>query len=52
MGEARNYKTGAMINGWGEWNQAFASCNSRGFTVGANPSAKDQAIKDVLAFVR
>jgi dienelactone hydrolase len=52
LGEARNYKTAAMINGWGEWNQAFASCNSRGFTVGANPSAKDQAIKDVLAFVR
>ncbi len=52
LGEARDYKSGMAINGFAEWNKAFAGCNSRGFTVGANASAKDQAIRDVIAFVK
>lgn len=52
LGEARDYKTSAAINGWGEWNAAFGDCNSRGFTIGANGNAKDQAVKDVIEFVR
>lgn len=52
LGEARDYKTGAPINGWAEWNKAFAACNSRGFTVAANGSAKEQAVKDVIEFVK
>ncbi len=51
LGEARDYKSGANINGFGEWNEAFASCNSRGFTVGSNSAAKDQAVKDLIVFV-
>lgn len=52
LGEARDYKTGAAINGFAEWNKAFSACNSRGFTVAANTNARDQAVKDVLAFVK
>lgn len=52
LGEARDYKTGAAINGFGEWNKAFAACNSRGFTVASNGPAKDQAVKDVIDFVK
>jgi hypothetical protein len=52
LGEARDYKTGAAINGFGEWNKAFSVCNSRGFTVEANSSAREQAVKEVLAFVK
>ena len=52
LGEARDYKTGATINGFGEWHKAFAACNSRGFTVAANNSAKEQAVKAVIEFVR
>lgn len=52
LGEARNYKSGSAINGFAEWNQAFSACNSRGFTVAANTSARDQAVKAVLAFVK
>lgn len=52
LGEARDYKTGAAINGFAEWNKAFSACNSRGFTVAANSSARDQAVKEVLAFVK
>jgi dienelactone hydrolase len=52
LGEARDYKTGAPINGFGEWNKAFAACNTRGFTVAANSSAKEQAVKEVIEFVR
>lgn len=52
LGEARDYKTNAAINGFAEWNKAFAACNSRGFTVGAHSSAKDQAVKDVIAFIK
>lgn len=51
LGDAKDYKTGAPINGFGEWNKAFATCNGRGYTVAANPSARDQAVKDVLAFI-
>ncbi|MCZ2136062.1 MAG: dienelactone hydrolase family protein [Burkholderiales bacterium] len=52
LGEARDYKTGAAINGFAEWHKAFNACNSRGFTVAANPAARDQAVKDVIAFVK
>lgn len=52
LGEARDYKTGAAINGFGKWNKAFAACNSRGFTVAANGAAKDQAVKEVIDFVK
>ena len=52
LGEARDYKTGAVISGFGDWNKAFASCNSRGFTVAANSSAKEQAVKDVIEFIK
>lgn len=52
LGEARDYKTGAVINGFTEWNKAFSACNARGFTVAANASARDQAVKDVVAFVK
>jgi hypothetical protein len=52
LGEAHNYKTGATINDKVEWNQAFAGCNSHGFNLGANASAKEQATTDVHAFVR
>lgn len=52
LGEARDYKSGATINGFVEWNKAFAACNSRGFTVAANSSAKEQAVKDVIEFVK
>ena len=52
FGEARDYKTGVPINGFGEWNKAFAACNTRGFTVAANSSAKEQAVKEVIEFVR
>lgn len=52
LGEARNYKTGAPINGFGEWNRAFAACNTRGFTVAANSNAREQAVKDVIDFVK
>jgi len=51
LGDARDYKTGAVINGFGEWGKAFGACNGRGYTVAANPSARDQAVKDVLAFI-
>jgi len=51
LGDARDYKTGAVINGFGEWGKAFGTCNGRGYTVAANPSARDQAVKDVLAFI-
>ncbi len=36
LGEARDYKSGVAINGFAEWNKAFADCNSHGFTVAAN----------------
>jgi dienelactone hydrolase len=52
LGEARDYKTGQSITGFAEWNKAFAACNSRGFTVGANNSAREQAVKAVIAFVK
>ncbi len=52
LGEARDYKSDTAINGWAEWNKAFGSCNGRGFTVGSNSAAKDQAVKDVIAFVK
>lgn len=52
LGEARDYKTGVIINGWSEWNKAFTACNSRGFTVAANSNAKEQAVKDVIEFVK
>ena len=52
LGEARNYKTGQPIKGFGEWNREFAACNSRGFTVGENRAAREQAVKDVLAFLK
>ena len=52
LGEARDYKTGVPINGWSEWNKAFTACNSRGFTVAANSNAKEQAVKDVIEFVK
>ena len=52
LGDGRNYMTGAAINGFAEWNKVFSACNSRGFTVAANPRARDQAVKDVVAFVR
>jgi dienelactone hydrolase len=52
LGQARDYKTGVAINGWAEWNKAFAACNSRGFTVGENRAARDQAVKDVIEFVK
>ncbi len=52
LGEARNYKTGLSIQGFGEWNQAFAACNSRGFTVAENRNAREQAVKEVLAFIQ
>ena len=52
LGEARDYKSGMAINGFAEWNKAFAACNSRGFTVAANGAAKDQAVKDVIDFVK
>ena len=52
LGEARDYKTGAAINGFAEWNKAFSACNSRGFTVAANTNARDQAAKDVIEFVK
>jgi len=52
LGEARDYKTGTPINGFAEWNKAFAACNSRGFTVASNGGAKDQAVKDVIDFVK
>lgn len=52
LGEARDYKTGAAINGFGEFNKAFSACNSRGFTVAPNGAAKDQAVRDVIDFVK
>ena len=52
LGEARDYKSGTAINGWAEWNKAFASCNGRGFTVASHSGAKDQAVKDVIEFVK
>lgn len=52
LGEARDYKSGVAINGFAEWNKAFAACNSRGFTVAANGAAKDQAVKEVIDFVK
>ncbi|MGB4061918.1 MAG: dienelactone hydrolase family protein [Burkholderiaceae bacterium] len=52
LGEARDYKTGQPIQGFGEWNRAFAACNSRGFTVGENRAAREQAVRDVLAFIK
>lgn len=52
LGEARDYKSGMTINGFAEWNKAFAACNARGFTVAANSIAKEQAVKDVIEFVR
>lgn len=52
LGEARDYKTGATINGFVEWGKAFSTCNTRGFTVAANSNAREQAIKDVIEFVR
>ena len=52
LGEARDYKTGAPIHGWAEWNKAFAACNARGFTVAANTPAKEQAVKEVIEFIK
>ena len=52
LGEARNYKTGQPIQGFGEWNREFAACNSRGFTVAENRPAREQAVRDVLAFIQ
>lgn len=52
LGDARDYKTGTAINGFAEWNKVFSACNTRGFTVAANATARDQAVKDVLAFVK
>ncbi|HRK38734.1 MAG TPA: dienelactone hydrolase family protein [Burkholderiaceae bacterium] len=52
LGEARNYKTGQPIQGFGEWNREFAACNTRGFTVAENRAAREQAVKDVLAFIQ
>ncbi len=51
LGEARNHKTGQPIQGFGEWNREFAACNSSGFTVAENQAAREQAVKDVLAFI-
>lgn len=52
LGEARDYKSGMAISGFAEWNKAFAACNSRGFTVASNGAAKNQAVKDVIEFVK
>jgi len=52
LGEARDYKSGVAINSFTEWFKAFSACNSAGFTVAANPSAREQAVKEVLAFVK
>ncbi len=52
LGEARDYKSGVAINSFAEWFKAFSACNSTGFTVAANPSAREQAVKEVLAFVK
>jgi len=52
LGEARDYKSGVAINGFDEFFKAFSACNSRGFTVAANPSAREQAVKEVVAFVK
>ncbi len=52
LGEARDYKSGIAITGFAEWDKAFAACNSRGFTVASNGAAKDQAVKEVIDFVK
>jgi len=52
LGEARNYKTGQPIQGFGEWNREFAACNSRGFTVAENRAARELAVKEVLTFIQ
>ncbi len=52
LGEARDYKTGATINGFAEWNKAFSACNGRGFTVAANSAARNMAVKEVIEFVK
>ena len=52
LGEARDYKTGMVINGFVDWNNLFSACNSRGFTVGTNSAAKDHAVKEVIGFVK
>lgn len=52
LGKARDYTTGAPLIGWAQWNKAFAACNARGFTVAANSSAKEQAVKEVIEFTK
>ena len=52
LGDARNYKTGQPIQGFSEWNREVAACNSRGFSVAENGNAREQAVKEVLAFIK
>lgn len=52
LGEARNYKTGEPINGFAEWSKQQRECNGRGYAVEGNATARNDAIKEVIIFVK
>jgi dienelactone hydrolase len=52
LGAARNFKTGATINGWDEWNTARKECKTTGHAVSGDTSVRAEAVKDVLTFLQ
>ncbi|MEQ1536388.1 MAG: hypothetical protein ABL923_10970 [Burkholderiaceae bacterium] len=52
LGTARNFKTGATINGWEEWNAARKECKTTGHAVSGDTSVRTEAVKDVLTFLQ
>lgn len=52
LGLARNFKTGAVINGWDEWNAARKECKTTGHSVSGDSSVRAEAVKDVLVFLQ
>lgn len=52
LGAARNFKTGAVVNGWNEWNAARKECKTTGHAVSGDAAVRSEAVKDVLAFLQ
>lgn len=52
LGEARNFKTGAAINGWDEWKVARKACAGKGRADGGDESVRREAVRDVLEFLK